>query len=367
MKNPNRKKVPGSPLIIEELVTSPFTTSGYWQSRGIIVPSMKDVLKVPFHDFLESNSVQGKKKNLLYVPNHSSPFIPSSMAHIYKGVTLTQRVTIAMGFFLYSASVFNMHMLIAQASKTLEVPAVFSSVVSTDSKEGANLLMANIVMEVCARMLYEGAGSLGGYSENVWLLWGKLRGIACPTNDSVLTLEEAKEWADYYRSSDLVERKLLFVTWFKDAYEKEFSHKALLDLVASNIWYLYERYQTYMQYERGMLKMGALEKAASEGDEWWYEDMVSILTGAFRRLSKGVNQSAGSTFEKSTQLVKVLDLTVGDVSLTDLFISSVFSDYQGNLTTFARWLSNSLELAFIRVEITEDMIEEREAAIRSCN
>lgn len=296
------------------------------------------------------------------MPNKSKPLLPETMVQIFEGVNLTQRVTIAMGFFLYSASVFEVYYRIASASRSLGVNADYYSILMTDTNESADLMMSNIVMEVCARLLYEGSGSLGGYKERVWLLWGRLRNIPCPTNPGILSEEEALECYAFYQDAEEGVKCALFITWFQEAYQDEFHNKGLVQEIARRVWILYERYQTYTRYENGILSFADMATAAQQGKVWWWDDMGAILSGNFRRLSKGVLHSPASDWNNINPLCTVLDLKVNDIFLTDLYLNKGFVDADGNLTPFAIWLSNSMSLALNRVEIKEDLELETLAA-----
>jgi hypothetical protein len=353
-----RQLITGSKVILKQLQHGWQGSPGYWNSRGWV--ELKDSVSLPYSDFHENNT-KGKK-NLLSVSNTSTTSC-DDMVDMYHAVNMTQSVTIANGFFLYSAAVLEMYFTISKYSKELGLPATYNAIMTSDTDQIIDLFVTNISMEVCARLLYEGSGSLGGYKDKVWLLWGRLTGD-CPSSP-LLSLEEALECSITYRDSSLEDKELLFVKWFVEAYSGEFLDKeTLLVPVAKKVFIYYERYVSYSQYEKGFKDMSSLSYLAEEDMDEFLSEVKSILTGIFRRCSKGLTEASTMDYTDAQQLVLGLtvNLNVGNEELPifEMAVDSLLSDYKGKLTPFGLWIKEAMLVALSRVALIDELAEESE-------
>lgn len=357
-----RKVITGSRKILESFEYGWMGSPGYWNARGLL--TINDMSLLPYSEFHENNSVEGKK-NLISVPN-TSKTSQDRTVELYRSVNLTQSVTIANGFFLYSAAVLEMYFLLAQYSKELNLPATYRDLMNSGSDKIVDLFFTNVSMEVCARLLYEGSGSLGGYKDKVWLLWGRLTGRACPDNESVLSLEEALDCSQAYRKSTYEQKRMYFVSWFVEAYSSEFLNKDLLMIpVAEKIFVYYERYVKYNNYERGRSSLSSISSLALEDMNLFLEEVKAVLTGIFRRCSKGLTEASTIDYSSAQQLVLAMgvDLKIGDeeVPIFEMAVDTLFTDCTGNLTSFGSWFKETIFISLNRVALIEDLIEEAES------
>lgn len=373
--NGKRELMAGNAAIYAEVSAElgPLSAVGYWQARGLLVADLSPevLINVPYHEFHENNSAAGAKKNLMGKANVlSMPVKPVlELEGFYEGTVITQSVAIATGFFLYSASEIAFHKLLASASRQLGVPAHYKSVLSAAGPDLVlELVTRNMSMEICARMFYEGAGSLGGYKPEVWLLWGRLRGIGCPTDQNLLSGDDAKDAAAAYREAPVGEKLRLFKGWFAEAYGSEFAampmeHAVFLEKVGDLLWSYYNSFTLYTQYERGQIKPDFISNDALSVEE---KTMIldAIIAGMYRRVNKGIMESGSLDYKDAQQLSWAMMYSEGGEDDVEFPISDVvtawFTDHTGNLTTFGLWFTRSITVSNIRVSLIKGINERAE-------
>lgn len=341
------------------------SVTGYWQARAYLDRKDGGDLNVPFHDFLENNTKAGKK-NLLTASNCSKPITVGEMSDIFKSTLITQQKAIPNGFFMYSALLVNQYFTQCEVARHFNCSMHVEDIYKHFPQDPAEFLpycekleVAHIATEFAARCFYEGAGSLGGYKDRVWLLWGRLKGVGCPDNDTMLSDKDARTAAKAYGESNARERKMMFVSWFNEAYGSEYkeslnSFSAGGDLFLKAIslfWEAYEMISFYKMYEAG--KDGI-------NDDDSAEDIIfkvkAICAGIFRRSSKGITESSFTDYTKANHLAGF----VNDEFLNNLLIS-LLSDGNGE-TAFSSWLQNAATLANMRIDMYFDAKDEFDVA-----
>lgn len=359
----NRKTIKGSPEILAEVTKNmgPSSCQGYFSARGILDVSFdpETLLKLPYHDFHDNNSSANAKKNLLGKGFKLSmdPRNPKEMEAFYKGTILTQRVTIAQGFFVYSAAIVNMYLTIALISRNLDCPATLDACLEAAKSLGHEqiyneLIACNVSLEICARLHYEGKGSLGGYDPKVWLLWGRLRGIGCPTDQDLLSDEDAIKASISYQEMTWKDSVFYFKKWYKEAYASEFTslESPIMDRALTLIHSYYEMVQIYAKYERGLVRINEILDIENPFMQGLH--LRAILAGIFRRTSKGLTEGKFIEYLDANHLSSSIDHEdeEGEFPILERF-KEWFSDNEGVLTDFGFTLLCSAEVSNARVAL----------------
>lgn len=345
--------IKGSKALLEELKKGQGDSNclGYWISRAMVVdyPTTEDWLDLPYVEFHDNNSEAGAKKNLTSSAICMANENPKKFEGFYEGTLLTQRIAVAQGFFLYSAAIVNMHLAIAEASRQFGCKATYAEVLEhAKNKDGTvykNLFLCNMSLEICARLHYEGKGSLGGYSPNVWLFWGRLFGIGCPTDSVLLSPEQAGTHAANYRKASKETKGILFHTWYMEAFKDEFKPNELgsklLPSCIALIHGYYEMVQTYNSFESKRMKYKDIDK---KGDEDFFLVLKALLAGMFRRTSKGIMESARLEYNEAEHLTGALQ------EYLDIYVEW-FKDGTGQLTAFGATLLRACLICNKRVSL----------------
>lgn len=359
----SRKVIKGSAEIVNKIKLGPSESQGYWQARGFMFPSAETIMEVPYHDFHENGSKEGAKKNLIGVPNQCKTSV-QEMEQAYTGVLLTQTRAIPNGFFMYSAAIMHTYMTFCELSSMLgckpeknEIDNILNSGVLPDElveKLYFKLYSSIVALEICTRTFYEGSGSLGGYKDKVWLLWGRLSKTACPTSDAILSQEQAEKDYKAYNKASHQSRLLMFTSWFNEAYGDEFKNAVGkddlgFDTVCSSVSVLFECWEwikTYKACESGFDGFDFNDENMDLEEAQFY--VKAISAGVFRRLSKGITESSFSDYNEAQHLSVSMTNPVFEVIFTKLF-----SGHNG-LCSFGEWLLSANEIACQRIDMYED-------------
>lgn len=359
-----RRIVKASSNLRDEVKYGVDSVTGYWQARGFLNREDGGDLAVPFEDFLENNGAPGKKKNLMGASNTSDPISPEDMADIFKSVLQTQSKAIPNGFFMYSALLYNQYLTQCQLGRELGCSMNVSDIEAhfpEDDEEAMavykRMEVAHIATEFAARCFYEGSGSLGGYKDKVWLLWGRLSGVGCPDNQRLLSDEDAYNASEDYKDAAPGAQLFMFSQWFMEAYSGEYQKSIdeyavgtdLLLAAVKLFWEAYEMIRFYKAYEGGLVDIDLSNpKEALVG-------VKALGAGIFRRVSKGITESSYKDYTEANHL---------SVATTDAIIQAtlitLLSDAHG-LCPFGEWLINAASVSVDRVAIYEEAQEEYQA------
>jgi hypothetical protein len=355
-----RNVIKGNKSVINAIKYGPGDSEGYWQARGFATPSSDTLMQVPYHDFHENGSKVGSKKNLLTVKNSCVTAV-DEMENSYAGVLLTQGKAIPNGFFMYSCALMHNYFTMCKLAKMLhcepEKQVIIDKINSLGLSEEqswelmSTVYKSSVALEICTRTFYEGSGALGGYKDKVWLLWGRLSGIGCPTNQKMLSDEQAiSDCISYYEGS-YEARLVMFSTWFMEAYSGEFEEAKLMkdlgvELVHMSISVLFECWEwikCYKAYEIGKEGFDFSDPEMDLEEATFY--VKALSAGNFRRLSKGITEGSFSDYTDAQHLSRAMSDPVFEAILENLLSGP------NGLCNFGAWLINANDVAAYRIDL----------------
>lgn len=278
----------GNQALVEELLKGGLYADhkGYYLARGH--EANPGWAKLPFADFFENLSDPEGHKKMWLNPDGSfkggrTSFECDGLMPLYGGIVDTQQKIVSMGFFMYSALVVSLHLNLAFYSRKLKCNADVRSVYETAEAAGNTKVMQDIrvralACRIAAFIIYEGDG-LGGYSDKVWHLWGRLYGVACPGNSKILSEAQAKEAKEEWQEAGDEQRKALFQKWWSMVHPE--TERAVVDKLYS-AYKIVKRYQT-------MESPGCPPEAQFDPEVTF--DVQAAITGFFRRSAVGLGEA----------------------------------------------------------------------------
>jgi hypothetical protein len=341
-----------NPKLVRELLSKKAiyaSEAGYWKARGF--EDFPGWSKLPFADFFEDLSQttgEGHKKMWL---NPDGTFKAGRLSYscdtlmsLYNGIQLTQQRIVSAGFFIYSALIVNLHIRMANYSRKYgceaNVPAILEVANAADKKDLENRALA---LRISAYLIYEGDG-LGGYSDPVWKLWGRIFGIACPDNPSVLSAQEAQEGNEEWKEADDEERKQLFYEWWCDINE---THAKVPQAIVNHIYVGFKLVNRYQRME-----------SPSCPEEFLFDpkstfDCQAAICGFFRRSAGGYSESKGHDSNDLTNVPNYLAESLADAEGK---VRKLLTGHNG-LTPFGTYIINLMELTLRRIDIVSKVVE----------
>lgn len=352
----NVSNTTGNSNLVAELKKGGYAVSpeGYWKARNFVDFPGWD--KLPFADFFENLSEsQGKgHKKMWMTPDgkmrqNRTTFECDTLLPLYDGIQQTLRTIVSNGFFMYSALVVSMHLNLAYYSKKLKCSADVMSVMEAgDDKVKKDISDRALAARICAYIIYEGDG-LGGYAEKVWPLWGRLSGIACPTNDDVLCIAEATTSKLLWDGASDQERKELFYTWWMEIDCS--AHKSISRSIIDKIYVAYKMVRRYQQMENPFCPE---ELRFNPSDR---SDVQAAITGFFRRSSVGVGEArAYDANELDAPANRFCDML--NEAHAEAF--GMLTGVEGKLTPFGEQLHTVLELHLRRNDLVDGIVARQE-------
>lgn len=336
--------------ILKELATSMYAgQKGYWLSRNY--ETNPDWNNLPFADFYENLS-DNHKKMWLNLEQKLKPkvlgFEGFSLIPLYNGIIQTQKIVVGTGYFVYSALIVNLHLRLAKYSRELGVEASVVNIYNNGNQQIKNDIHNRaLALRIAAYIIYEGDG-LGGYKDNTWLLWGRLKGIACPDNQNILDADEAAECAELYFYASKEERKQLFTIWFKEISE---NHNNVPTEIIEHIFTAYNLVSRYQQMENPNIP-----------EEYKFNhksvfDIQAAICGFFRRSSKGVmiNQAYNPN-----DLTLELDPFASMLEDTQNTVIQLLLGNENKLTTFGEYYLKILQINLLRNELLNEIVQRQE-------
>ena len=325
---------------------------GYWKARGY--DEFPGWEHLPFADFFENlSSKSGHKKMWLDSDGRMKPgrlsYSNESLMSLYEGIKDTQQIVVSAGFFIYSALIVNLHMRLAYYSRKLKCQPNVGSVLSKGDEDAiTDITYRALALRVAAYLIYEGDG-LGGYSDKVWLLWGRIYGMACPDNPEVLSLEEALECQEDWFYANDIEREMMFIEWWKEIDE---SHASLPEEIIHHIYVGFKLVNRYKQMESPTCPPDYRFNPNSTFD------VQAAICGFFRRSAGGLTEArAYDISDASRQPHRFVDM-LEDAKGKFL---ALFLTYQGGLSSFGKYLNGIQELTLRRVDLIEEVIKRQDA------
>lgn len=320
---------------------------GYWKARGYTeFPGWEHL---PFADFFENLSSKSGHKKMWLNPDGSFKegrlsYSSESLMSLYEGIKETQMRIVSAGFFTYSCLIVNLHLRLAFYSRKLGVSPDITSILEVADEEACkDLEYRALALRCAAYLIYEGDG-LGGYRDKVWLLWGRIFGIACPDNPEVLPVEEAEESSDLWDSSSDTKRKELFLRWWSEIDE---SHNSLDPLIVGHIYTGYKLYRRYQQMENPNCREQDLFDPKST------LDVQAAICGFFRRSAGGQTEAKAydinDVMQTPHRFVDLLSVAFGK-------FKALVTGKEGKPTPFGSYLITLHSLTLRRVELIKGVV-----------
>ena len=309
---------------------------GYWRVRGF--DEFPGWHRLPFKDFLVD--VHGSNKMWLDEDGHMKPeqldCERDTLVPLYVGIVDTVRSIVSTSFAMYSALVVMAHIKVAEASSELECPATVQDV----RLAGSDIDDVLRALRTIAFIGYEGDG-LGGYKKDTWHFWGRVLGIGCPTDDEVLSQEEAGRCRDLFQRSGIAGRQALFQEWWN------YLHPGTPEPVCKLLCQALVAVQRYQALERPNAK---------------YEprDLVPAVCGFFRRASAGISVAKSVDVNQSNHH-RLADWLLDDIE----GVRDLFTGHEG-VTAFGQQFLRLLEIHDLRHEVMDSILSRAsdEASIR---
>ena len=248
------------------------TWEGYFLSRNL--EEFPGWAALPFKDFYECLDGSHKKMWLDIDGRMKEGRLTTkvnSMVPLYQGIGDTMRLIVSRAFFWYSASITTTHFAILDMSRKYgAAPNLPALLAVADEADHSELQERVLVARIVAFLIYEGDG-LGGYSDKVWAFWGRMNGIGCPTNPSILSDVEAQDCQKQWNEAKPVQRRELFVQWWQLVHPETPEH------LVRRVFMLDSLVGKYQALESGAMKMEP-------------EHLPAAICGFLRRSSQGRNE-----------------------------------------------------------------------------
>lgn len=340
----------GNQALVQELLAGGMYADhkGYYLARGF--SEKPGLAELPFADFFENLSDPKGHKKMWLNPDGTfkvgrTSFECDGLMPLYGGIVDTQQKIVSMGFFMYSALVVSLHLNLAFYSRKLDCSPDVRSVYEKAEALGNTKVMSDIraralACRVAAFIIYEGDG-LGGYSDKVWHLWGRLYGVECPANPEILSSEEAKACKEAWNEASDEVRKDLFKRWWGKVHPE--TETVVVDK-------LYAAYKIVKRYQ-------TMESPNCPPDQFFDSesnfDVQAALTGFFRRSAVGMGEAkaydANSLEEQAHRFSDMLD---GSIDKLKGLVKG-----NNGITPFGEYILNVLNLNLRRSELVDTIIE----------
>jgi hypothetical protein len=344
-----------NPKLVAELLSKRAvfaSEQGYWKARGF--DTFPGWSKLPFADFFEDLSKMegtGHKKMWL---NPNGTFKTGRLSYecdtlmpLYNGISETQLRIVSAGFFTYSALIVNLHLRLAHYSRKYNASPNVSDILDVAFKEDcADLSDRALALRVAAYLIYEGDG-LGGYSDPVWKLWGRILGMACPDNPEILSLEEALDCAEEWFYATDEERKYLFYKWWSDIDQ---AHAKVPQSIVSHVYVGYKLYTRYQLMESSSCPEEFLFNPASSFD------CKAAICGFFRRSAKGLSESKNHDVNDIHNVPNYLSESLDEARP---LVTKLLTGNTG-LTVFGKYIINLLDLSLRRLDLVASITSRQE-------
>ena len=338
--------------LVEELSSSVLFADeqGYWKGRGYEeFPGWENL---PFADFFENLSKQVGHKKMWLNPDGKFKagrlsYSNESLMPLYNGIKETQRRIVSAGFFIYSALIVNLHMRLAYYSRLLKVrPSMKAIFEVANEEQKLDLTYRALALRVAAYLVYEGDG-LGGYSDKVWLLWGRIFNIPCPDNPELLDKDELADDAQAWFFASDEERRGLFLQWWAEIDE---AHAKVNPNIVNQI---YTGYKLYTRYQLMESPVCPLEFQFNPESTF---DVQAALCGFFRRSAGGLTEA---------KAMDISDIHMQPHRFVDMLIKAkpkVIGLLKGHvgITPFGKYILSMVDLTDRRVEMIMEVLKRQE-------